>query len=107
MDYRRLGRAGLRLSSLSLGAWATFGQQVGRGVARELVAAAWDHGINFFDNAESYAQGEAERVMGDVLSDLRLPRMRTADRCSRHTRVHLYRTSNQVRGFRWFQYPAA
>ena len=74
MDYRRLGRAGLRLSSLSLGAWATFGQQVGRGVARELVAAAWDHGINFFDNAESYAQGEAERVMGDVLADLRLPR---------------------------------
>ena len=74
MDYRRLGRAGLRLSSLSLGAWATFGQQVGRGVARELVAAAWDHGINFFDNAESYAQGEAERMMGDVLADLRLPR---------------------------------
>ena len=74
MDYRRLGRAGLRLSGLSLGAWATFGQQVGRGVARELVAAAWDHGINFFDNAESYAQGEAERVMGDVLADLRLPR---------------------------------
>lgn len=74
MDYRRLGRAGLPLSALSLGAWATFGQQVGRSVARDLVAAAWDHGINFFDNAESYAQGEAERMMGDVLADLRLPR---------------------------------
>lgn len=74
MDYRRLGRAGLPLSALSLGAWATFGQQVGRSVARDLVAAAWDHGINFFDNAESYAQGEAERMMGDVLADLRLAR---------------------------------
>ena len=74
MDYRRLGRAGLPLSALSLGAWATFGQQVGRSVARDLVAAAWDHGINFFDTAESYAQGEAERMMGDVLADLRLPR---------------------------------
>jgi voltage-dependent potassium channel beta subunit len=74
MQYRRLGTSGLQLSALSFGAWVTFGNQVGRGQARELIAAAWDHGINFFDNAEGYADGEAERVMGDVLADLRLPR---------------------------------
>ncbi|MEN4904807.1 aldo/keto reductase [Luteimonas sp. TWI1437] len=74
MHYRRLGTSGLQLSALSFGAWTTFGRQVGRGQARELVAAAWDHGINFFDNAEGYANGEAERVMGDVIADLRLPR---------------------------------
>lgn len=74
MQYRRLGSSGLQLSALSFGAWMTFGQQIGRSVARELIAAAWDHGINFFDNAEGYANGEAERVMGDVIADLRLPR---------------------------------
>ena len=75
MRYRRLGASGLQLSALSLGAWATFGTpRVSRGTARELVAAAWDHGVNFFDNAEGYANGEAERVMGDVIADLRLPR---------------------------------
>ena len=74
MQYRRLGSTGLQLSALSFGAWVTFGNQVGRGEARELIAAAWDHGITFFDNAEGYADGEAERVMGDVLADLRLPR---------------------------------
>lgn len=74
MQYRRLGSTGLQLSALSFGAWLTFGAQVGRGTARELVAAAWDHGVNFFDNAETYANGEAERVMGDVITDLRLPR---------------------------------
>ena len=74
MHYRRLGSSGLQLSALSFGAWVTFGNQVGRGAAREMIAAAWDHGINFFDNAEGYANGEAEKVMGDVLADLRLPR---------------------------------
>ena len=74
MQYRRLGGSGLQLSALSFGAWVTFGSQVGRSTARELVATAWDHGINFFDNAEGYANGEAERVMGDVIADLRLPR---------------------------------
>lgn len=74
MQYRRLGSSGLQLSALSFGAWVTFGSQIGRGEARELIAAAWDHGINFFDNAEGYANGEAERVMGDVIADLRLPR---------------------------------
>ena len=72
MQYRRLGASGLQLSALSFGAWVTFGNQVGRGEARELIAAAWDHGINFFDNAETYSNGEAERVMGDALADLRV-----------------------------------
>ena len=74
MEYRRLGSSGLQLSALSLGAWVTFGAQVDRGRTRELIATAWDHGINFFDNAEVYGHGEAERLMGDVLADLRLPR---------------------------------
>ncbi|MGY4516843.1 aldo/keto reductase [Lysobacter sp. HA18] len=74
MHYRRLGSSGLPLSALSFGAWLTFGNQVPRSECRNLVAAAWDHGINFFDNAESYAQGNAESVMGDVIADLRLPR---------------------------------
>jgi voltage-dependent potassium channel beta subunit len=74
MHYRRLGSSGLQLSALSFGAWLTFGAQVGRSVSRDLVAAAWDHGINFFDNAEGYANGMAETVMGDVIADLRLPR---------------------------------
>ncbi len=74
MQYRRLGSSGLQLSALSFGAWVTFGNQVGRSEAREMIAAAWDHGVNFFDNAETYANGEAEQVMGDVLADLRLPR---------------------------------
>ena len=74
MEYRRLGRAGLQLSALSLGAWLTFGRGSARGEARNLVAAAWDHGVNFFDNAEVYGHGEGEQVMGDVIADLRLPR---------------------------------
>ena len=74
MHARRLGSSGLQLSELGLGAWLTFGGQVPRSTARELVATAWDHGVTFFDNAEGYANGEAERVMGDVIADLRLPR---------------------------------
>jgi len=74
MQYRRLGSSGLQLSALSFGAWATFGGQVARNEARNLIAMAWDHGVNFFDNAETYANGVAEQVMGDVIADLRLPR---------------------------------
>lgn len=74
MHYRRLGSSGLQLSALSFGAWLTFGNQVGRSECRNLVAAAWDNGITFFDNAEGYANGQAESVMGDVIADLRLPR---------------------------------
>ena len=74
MQYRRLGSTGLPISALSFGAWVTFGDQIPRDEARNLVAAAWDHGVNFFDNAEGYANGRAEQVMGDVIADLRLPR---------------------------------
>ena len=74
MQYRRLGKTGLQLSALSFGAWVTFGRQVGRSAACELLALAWDRGVNFFDNAETYNQGDAERMMGDVLADLRFPR---------------------------------
>ena len=74
MLYRRLGRSGLQLSALSFGAWVTFGRQVGRTQARELLALAYDRGVNFFDNAETYNHGDAERLMGDVLADLRFPR---------------------------------
>ena len=74
MQYRRLGTSGLQLSALSFGAWVTFGKQVGRAQARELLALAHDRGVNFFDNAETYNNGVAEQVMGDVLADLRFPR---------------------------------
>jgi voltage-dependent potassium channel beta subunit len=74
MLYRRLGTTGLPLSALSFGAWVTFGRQVGRSQARELLALAYDHGVNYFDNAETYNNGEAERLMGDVLADLRFAR---------------------------------
>jgi voltage-dependent potassium channel beta subunit len=74
MLYRRLGKTGLQLSALSFGAWVTFGKQVGRTQARDLLALAHDRGVNFFDNAEVYNKGVAEQVMGDVLADLRFPR---------------------------------
>jgi voltage-dependent potassium channel beta subunit len=74
MQYRRLGSSGLQLSALSFGAWVTFGRQVDRNKARDLLACAFDHGVNYFDNAETYAAGVAETLMGDVLADLRFPR---------------------------------
>lgn len=74
MQYRRLGRSGLQLSALSFGAWATFGKSVDRNLAREMLALAWDRGVNYFDNAETYGDGVAETLMGDVLADLRFPR---------------------------------
>ncbi len=74
MRYRRLGASGLKVSALSFGSWATFGAAAGRKEARELCALAYDRGINFFDNAETYSNGESERIMGDVLGDLRLSR---------------------------------
>lgn len=74
MQYRRLGSSGLQLSALSFGAWVTFGRQVDRGKARELLACAFDHGVNYFDNAETYSAGAAESIMGDALADLRFPR---------------------------------
>ena len=66
MQYRYLGRSGLQVSLLSFGAWVTFGQQYGDDVALECMQAAFDAGCNFFDNAEAYADGQAEVVMGNV-----------------------------------------
>lgn len=74
MQYRRLGSSGLQLSALSFGAWVTFGRQVDRKLARDLLACAFDRGVNYFDNAETYSAGLAETLMGDVLADLRFPR---------------------------------
>ncbi len=67
MPYRRLGASGLKLSALSLGSWVTYGNQIGADVARECMSAAYDAGVNFFDNAESYAKGGAETIMGEAL----------------------------------------
>ena len=67
MPYRPLGASGLKISALSLGAWVTFGKQIGDPIARKLMHTAYDSGINFFDNAEAYADGEAEIVMGKIL----------------------------------------
>ena len=67
MNYRRLGKAGIKLSELSLGAWVTYGGQVGEDVALACMTAAVEAGVNFFDNAEGYAGGEAETVMGNVI----------------------------------------
>lgn len=67
MEYRFLGRSGLRVSALSLGAWVTYGGQVGEQTALECMSAAIEAGVNFFDNAEAYAGGNAETVMGNVI----------------------------------------
>ncbi len=75
MQYRRLGRSGLRVSTLSLGSWVTYHNQVDTGQAREMMAAAYDAGINFFDNAEVYAAGRSETIMGQALKDLGWPRL--------------------------------
>jgi voltage-dependent potassium channel beta subunit len=66
MNYRRLGSSGLQVSELSFGAWVTFGQQIGQEMAERLMRTAFDAGVNFFDNAEVYANGNAETVMGNV-----------------------------------------
>ncbi len=68
MEYRRLGNSGLQVSALSLGSWLTFGKQIENNIADELMSIAYDAGINFFDNAEIYARGQAEIVMGEILS---------------------------------------
>lgn len=67
MEYRRMGRTGLQLSLLSFGSWVTFHKQINDGIADELMGIAYDEGINFFDNAEVYALGESEKMMGRVL----------------------------------------
>ncbi|MEJ2666914.1 MAG: aldo/keto reductase [Deinococcales bacterium] len=67
MQYRYLGSSGLKVSALSFGAWVTFGEQIGEDVAREMMTAAFEAGVNFFDNAEGYAAGKAETMMGNVI----------------------------------------
>ncbi len=71
MNYRRLGKAGIKLSELSFGSWVTFGSQLDVSAARDMIKVAFDAGVNFFDNAEAYANGESERIMGQVLKDFR------------------------------------
>lgn len=68
MLYRRLGSSGLQISALSLGSWLTFGKQIDDGTADRLMSIAYDNGINFFDNAEIYARGQSEIVMGNILA---------------------------------------
>ncbi len=67
MNYRRLGASGRKVSELSFGSWVTYGNQLGDDLARECMAAAYDAGVNFFDNAEVYAKGQSETIMGAVL----------------------------------------
>ena len=75
MQYRRLGRSGLQLSELSLGSWVTYHTQVDTKAAKEMLAAAKDAGVNFFDNAEAYAQGQSEVVMGEAFKALKWARL--------------------------------
>ncbi len=67
MEYRQLGPSGLQISALSFGSWLTFGKQIGDEVAEKLMAVAYEQGVNFFDNAEIYARGQSEIVMGRIL----------------------------------------
>jgi len=75
MEYRRLGRSGLKVSTLSLGSWVTYHNQVDTNSAAEMLAAAFDAGINFFDNAEVYAAGKSESIMGAAIKQLGWPRL--------------------------------
>ena len=70
MEYRYLGKSGLKISALSFGSWVTFSNQVGIESAIEMMAMSYDAGINFFDNAEVYADGESELIMGQALKKL-------------------------------------
>lgn len=74
MEYRRLGKSGLQVSELSLGSWLTFGKQIENNTAEDLMKLAYDKGVNFFDNAEIYARGESEKVMGKVLKKMKWDR---------------------------------
>jgi voltage-dependent potassium channel beta subunit len=69
MEYRRLGKSGLPISELSFGSWITFGNQIDNSVSKALMQTAFDAGINFFDNAEVYANGRSEEVMGQIIKE--------------------------------------
>ena len=70
MEYRKLGKSGLPVSIFGFGTWITFGNQIDTSTAKELLVTAYDAGINFFDNAEVYAHGRSELVMGQLLREL-------------------------------------
>ena len=74
MQYRRLGHAGVKVSILSFGSWVSFGPQLRDNTARDVLAAAYDAGVNYFDNAEVYARGESESIMGEAIAALGWPR---------------------------------
>jgi voltage-dependent potassium channel beta subunit len=76
MNYKRLGRSGLKVSELSFGSWITYGNQMDTKAARDCMAAAWEAGVNFFDNAEVYASGKSEEIMGEALRQLGWPRVK-------------------------------
>jgi voltage-dependent potassium channel beta subunit len=71
MQYNRLGKSGLCISEIGFGSWITFGKQLGLESVKKLMHTAFDHGVNFFDNAESYAHGEAEILMGKAMREFR------------------------------------
>ena len=70
MEYRRLGKSGLKVSSLSFGSWVTFHNQVDLQLAKNMLSIAYEAGVNFFDNAEAYAAGKSEEIMGQVIAEL-------------------------------------
>ncbi|MGA9855376.1 MAG: aldo/keto reductase [Gammaproteobacteria bacterium] len=70
MEYRRMGKSGLKLSALSFGSWVTFKNQIDTTLAEQCIGTAYDAGVNFFDNAETYANGESELIMGKALKNL-------------------------------------
>ena len=74
MEYRSVGKAGIKISEVALGAWLTFGADVDEETTRVCIKAAVDNGVNFLDNADAYARGEAERAMGKAIKDLGLRR---------------------------------
>ena len=75
MQYRRLGRSGLQVSQLSFGSWVTYANQIDLKAAKNMLALAMDSGVNFFDNAEVYASGKSEEVMGEAIKALKWPRL--------------------------------
>lgn len=74
MEHRRMGKSGLQLSELSFGSWITFGNQIDKSISGRLMDIAYDAGVNFFDNAEVYAHGASEEVMGEILAQKSWPR---------------------------------
>ena len=74
MEYRNLGQAGLKVSQLSFGSWVTFGKQMDVNLVKDCIKYSFDNGINFFDNAEVYANGKSEELMGEAFRQLGIPR---------------------------------